>query len=193
MPYLVLGVRKSSDRLISVTRIAPDNSQRQRGNFGRLPYQPACLTTRRSKHAIRPPGLRCACLPCSTYSSSTPACAKRLAPFFSARLAPFSSARLAPSPDAPLTHFALPRGEKCRPGVRKSSDRLITVTRFAPVAAHEANAGQVNSMVTKPCRPSESNTCHASRAPPERYRKRLKSENTMVNRTLSTTQVTMGM
>ena len=30
------------------------------------------------------------------------------------RLAPFSSARLAPSPDAPLTHFALPRGETCR-------------------------------------------------------------------------------
>ena len=67
----------------------------------------ACiLTTRRSKHAIRPPGLRGACLPCSTYCSSTPAHAKRLAPF--------SSARLAPSPDSPLTHFASPRGEKCR-------------------------------------------------------------------------------
>ena len=38
--------------------------------------------------------------------SSTPARAKRLAPF--------SSARLAPSPDGPLTHFASPRGEKCR-------------------------------------------------------------------------------
>ena len=38
--------------------------------------------------------------------SSTPARAKRLAPF--------SSARLAPSPDDPLTHFASPRGEKCR-------------------------------------------------------------------------------
>ena len=57
-------------------------------------------------HAIRPPGLRCACLPCSTYCSSTPARAKRLAPF--------SSARLAPSPDGPLTHFTSPRGEKCR-------------------------------------------------------------------------------
>ena len=53
-----------------------------------------------------PPGLRCACLPCSTYCSSTPARTKRLAPF--------SSARLAPSPDGPLTHFASPRGEKCR-------------------------------------------------------------------------------
>ena len=38
--------------------------------------------------------------------SSTPARAKRLAPF--------SSARLAPSPDGPLTHFASTRGEKCR-------------------------------------------------------------------------------
>ncbi len=38
--------------------------------------------------------------------SSTPARAKRLAPF--------SSARLAPSPDSPLTHFDSPRGEKCR-------------------------------------------------------------------------------
>ena len=38
--------------------------------------------------------------------SSTPARAKRLAPF--------SSARLAPSPGGPLTHFASPRGEKCR-------------------------------------------------------------------------------
>ena len=45
-----------------------------------------------------PPGLRCACLPCSTYCSSTPARAKRLAP----------------RPDGPLTHFASPRGEKCR-------------------------------------------------------------------------------
>ena len=68
-------------------------------------HQPACLTTRRSKHAIRAPGLRCTCLPCSTYGSSTPARAKRLAPF--------SSARLAPSPDGPLTHFASPRGETC--------------------------------------------------------------------------------
>ncbi|MDE0435281.1 MAG: hypothetical protein OXH92_14855 [Bryobacterales bacterium] len=38
--------------------------------------------------------------------SSTPARAKRRAPF--------SSARLAPSPGGPLTHFASPRGEKCR-------------------------------------------------------------------------------
>ena len=50
--------------------------------------------------------LRNAFLPCSTYGSSTPASAKRLAPF--------SSARLAPSPDGPLTHFASPRGEICR-------------------------------------------------------------------------------
>ena len=75
--------------------------------------QPAFLTTRRSKHTIRAcPGLEgacCACLPCSTYCSSTPVRAKRLAPF--------SSARLAPSPDGPLTHFASPRGETCRPGV----------------------------------------------------------------------------
>ena len=68
--------------------------------------KPAFLTTRRSKHAIRPPGLRYACLPCSTYCASTPARAKRLAPF--------CSARLAPRPDGPLTHFASPRGEKCR-------------------------------------------------------------------------------
>ena len=47
---------------------------------------------------IRPPGLRCACLPCSTYGSSTPARAKRRAP----------------RPDGPLTHFASPRGETCR-------------------------------------------------------------------------------
>ena len=66
------------------------------------------LTTRRSKHAIRLPGLRCACLPCSTYCSSTPARAKRLAPFF--------STRLAPSLDGPLTHCTSPRGEKCRLG-----------------------------------------------------------------------------
>ena len=51
-----------------------------------------------AKHAIRPPGLRCACLPCSTYCSSAPARAKRRAP----------------RPDAPLTHFASPRGEKYR-------------------------------------------------------------------------------
>ena len=71
-----------------------------------LTGQPAFLTTRRSKHAIRAPGLRCVCLPCSTYGSSTPARVKRLAPF--------SSARLTPSPDGPLTHFASPLGEKCR-------------------------------------------------------------------------------
>ena len=44
--------------------------------------------------------------------ASTPARAKRLAPF--------SSARLAPSPDGPLTHFASQRGEKYRPGPRVS-------------------------------------------------------------------------
>ena len=44
--------------------------------------------------------------------SSTPARAKRLAPF--------SSARLAPSPDAPLTHFASPRGEKYRLNLTKA-------------------------------------------------------------------------
>ena len=59
---------------------------------------PPTLPTRRSKHAIRPPGLRCACLPCSTYCSSTPARAKRLEP----------------RPGGPLKHFASPRGEKCR-------------------------------------------------------------------------------
>ena len=61
-------------------------------------FQPAFLTTRRSKHTIQPPGLRCACSPCSTYLSSTSARAKRLAP----------------RPDGPLTHFASPRGEKYR-------------------------------------------------------------------------------
>ena len=85
-------------------------------------FQPACLTTRRSKHAIRPPGLRCACLACSTYCSSTPARAKRLAPF--------SSARLAPSPDGPLTHFASPCGEK---------GRLAGSNDVAPRDAVEAN------------------------------------------------------
>ena len=45
--------------------------------------------------------LRSACLPCSTYCSSTPARAFFLRP-----------AR--PSPDGPLTHFASPRGEKYR-------------------------------------------------------------------------------
>ena len=60
---------------------------------------PAFLTTRRPKLSpYEPPGLRCVCLPCSTYCSSTPARAKRLAP----------------RPDSPLTHFASPRGEKCR-------------------------------------------------------------------------------
>ncbi|MDE0166591.1 MAG: type II toxin-antitoxin system RelE/ParE family toxin, partial [Bryobacterales bacterium] len=39
-----------------------------------------------------------ACLPCSTYCSSTPARAKQRAP----------------RPDGPLTHFASPRGEKSR-------------------------------------------------------------------------------
>ena len=67
--------------------------------------QPAFLTTRRSKHAIRPPGLRCACLPCSTYRSSTPARAKRRTP----------------RPDGPLTHFASPRGETCRLAARVKS------------------------------------------------------------------------
>ena len=43
-------------------------------------FQPAFLTTRRSKHTIQPPGLRCACLPCSTYCSSTPARAFFLCP-----------------------------------------------------------------------------------------------------------------
>ena len=55
-----------------------------------------------AEHAIRPPGLRCACLPCSTYCSSTPARAKQLAP----------------RPDGPLTHSASPCGEKCRPRLK---------------------------------------------------------------------------
>ncbi|MDE0296304.1 MAG: hypothetical protein OXI93_19125, partial [Bryobacterales bacterium] len=41
---------------------------------------------------------RCACLPCSTYCSSTPARVQRLAP----------------RPDGPLTHFASPHGEQYR-------------------------------------------------------------------------------
>ncbi len=90
----------------------------RRCRFARLQgsIQPAFLTTRRSKHAIRPPGLRCACLPCSTYCSSTPARAKRLAPF--------SSARLAPSPDGPITLFVSPRGETCRLDDRSFLDLL---------------------------------------------------------------------
>ena len=40
------------------------------------------------------------------------------------RLAPFSSARLAPSPDGPLTHFASPRGEKCRLAEHKMLDSM---------------------------------------------------------------------
>ena len=79
----------------------------RRCRFARLQgsIQPAFLTTRRSKHAIRPPGLRCACLPCSTYCSSTPARAKRLAP----------------RPNGPLTHFVSPRGETCRLAARVKS------------------------------------------------------------------------
>ena len=78
--------------------------------------KPAFLTTRRSEHTIRPPGLRCARLPCSTYCSSTPVRAKRLAPF--------SSARLAPRPDGPLTHFASPRGEKWRLNTTRQQDSV---------------------------------------------------------------------
>ena len=56
---------------------------------------------------LRPPGLRCACLPCSAYCSSTPARAKQLAP----------------RPDGPLTHFASPRGEKCRLSVDRGREQ----------------------------------------------------------------------
>ena len=80
----------------------PSSRLEHRAKWPQCGIQPAFLTTRRSKHAIRPPGLRCACLPCSTYCSSTPARAKRLAP----------------RPDGPLTHFASPRGEKCRLATR---------------------------------------------------------------------------
>ena len=82
------------------------------GRIGRV-EQPAFLTTRRSKHAIRPPGLRCACLPCSTYCPSTPARDKQLAP----------------RPDGPLTHFASPRGEKCRLMARAPLPVLHGVSR----------------------------------------------------------------
>ena len=55
--------------------------------------------------------------------------------------------------------------------------------------------GKSTSIVSGPRRPNESNTNHGDPVPPadERYRKRLKSENTMVNRTLRTRHVTMGM
>ena len=97
------------------------------------------LTTRRSKHTIRAPGLRCACLPCSTYCSSTPARAKRLAPF--------SSARLAPSPDGPLTHFASPRGEKCRLETKPSYQRLEAATDLLATAS---SGTQVTLTATHP-------------------------------------------
>ena len=77
------------------------------------------------KHAIRPPGLRCACLPCSTYCSSTPARAKRLAP----------------RPDAPLTHFASPRGEKCRLIVSTSTLSHVPVSGRPYVREHRTTAG----------------------------------------------------
>ena len=65
---------------------------------------PACISHHltaeaRDKAAMTSLFLRNACLPCSMYSSSTPERAKRLAP----------------RPDGPRTHFASPRGEKCRP------------------------------------------------------------------------------
>ena len=74
--------------------------------------------------------LRNACLPCSTYCSSTPARAKRLAPF--------SSARLAPRPDGPLTHFASPRGEICR---------LRARTEFVPWGGHLGTCHELGQFV----------------------------------------------
>ena len=62
--------------------------------------------------------------------SSTPARAKRLAPF--------SSARLAPSPDGPLTHFASPRGEKGRPDIDAAIDLVNRVRRSATEHASAA-------------------------------------------------------
>ncbi len=114
-------------------------------------FQPAFPTTRRSKHTIRPPGLRCACLPCSTYGSSTPARAKRLAPF--------SSARLAPSPDGPLTHFASPCGEK---------GRLAGSNDVAPRDAVEANVINITFDSERPTAGStttRSAPCHRKRNP----------------------------
>ena len=58
-------------------------------------HQPAFLTARRSKHAIRPPGLRCACLPCSTYCQ--------------VRLRAPSGSRLLPPPGLRLVLTALSR------------------------------------------------------------------------------------
>ena len=40
---------------------------------------------------------------------------------------PARAKRLAPRPDGPLTHFASPRGEKCR--LRTGEDRPVTVDR----------------------------------------------------------------
>ena len=65
--------------------------------------------------------------------SSTPARAKRLAPF--------SSARLAPSPDGPLTHFTSPRGEKCRLTLHLVFVIALVLLCGPPASAQDRGAG----------------------------------------------------
>ena len=65
--------------------------------------------------------------------SSTPARAKRLAPF--------SSARLAPSPEGPLTHFTSPRGEKCRLTLHLVFVIALVLLCGPPASAQDRGAG----------------------------------------------------
>ena len=65
--------------------------------------------------------------------SSTPARAKRLAPF--------SSARLAPSPDGPLMHFVAPRGEKGRLTLHLVFAIALVLLGVSLAAAQDRGAG----------------------------------------------------
>ena len=65
--------------------------------------------------------------------SSTPARAKRLAPF--------SSARLAPSPDGPLMHFVSPRSETCRPTLILVFVIALVLLCGPPASAQDRGAG----------------------------------------------------
>ncbi|MDE0432595.1 MAG: hypothetical protein OXH92_01175 [Bryobacterales bacterium] len=82
----------------------PEDPQRKR-------HSPACISHRptvEARDTTARTSLRL--LAVLDVLSSTPARAKRLAPF--------ASARLAPRPDGPLTHFTSSRGEKCRLALR---------------------------------------------------------------------------
>ena len=98
---------------------------------GRLP---ACIsnhTTAEARDTTAMTSLRL--LAVLNVLSSTPARAKRLAPF--------SSARLAPSPDGPLTHFTLPRGEKCRLTLHLMFVIALVLLAAPPASAQDRGAG----------------------------------------------------